>query len=216
MKTILIGSQRYNPIPYIIDIIDNQIKSYDQKRLIRLYFLDHRVDTRMGITNYIVEDNTNTDFDVTYKVSNCTLTILSELVEDMTDEAKYSDRRSIILLYFNLDSIDHSIINSILNSIQQVMDIMTLDLICSSTSKFVESDILNRFNSIYICRNDTSSSDDEIVKYLIETDVWCGADRLRRLIMTLDEKSIDTIGIKDLQKIMDSDVSSYGRILVAQ
>jgi hypothetical protein len=217
MRTILVGSQRHDPTTHIVDIIEKQITTYDQRRSIRVYFFDHRADTRMGMTDYIIEGDSNMNFDVTYKVSNCTAAILSELAEDMMNEARYSNCRNTILLYFDLDSIDsidQTVINSILSNFQNVSDVLALDLICLSTSKFLDAELLNRFDQIHILKEATTSSDDDIIEYLVQTDRWCEPSRLNRLIMMLDIESVNSIELKDLRKMMESDVSKYGRIVV--
>lgn len=219
MKTILIGSCRYDPTPYIIDILTNDLENTDSKIPIRVHFLDHRIDTRLGMTQYMIDNDMESDRDVTYRIRDCTLEILDDLMKTLTDQVKHSKILKTII-FFDVDSIDLAkntdlnMIVTILDKFQTFSEIINLNLICLTTSSFLGIDILNRFDEIHIFRETSKSSLDELTEYFIRTDKYYESNRLRKLISLLDERSSKTINIDSLLRVLDREISEYGRIVV--
>jgi hypothetical protein len=217
MNHILVGSVRYSPTQHIIKILDQEIKNTDPKKHIRVYFLDHRVDTRIGMADYIVDDESEVDHDVSYKISECSAGILSELTDNFETESKYSYCQIRIILFFNLDSIDSvdpSIVRSLLSKIQSVMDKLDIRVICHTSSRFVDKELLDRFDQIHMFKDTATDSLDGLMNYLIDTDKYYQIVRLRRLIAKLDQDSSDSIALGSIKNMVDDDVAKYGRIIV--
>lgn len=224
MKTIIVSSNRYDPTAHVLDILDNAINQTNAKILTRVYFLDRRVDTRMGMTTYVVESSTTQDRDISYKVLNCSTTILSELIDDLINESRYSESGNQIILYVNLDSVDSvdsvdpvdpTVLREMLDRLDAVTQKLDLSLICLTTSRFLDNGLLNHFDQIYITKQTSSDALDELMKYLVDNDQYYQVDRLRKLISLLDSDSISTVNLDNLLTMMDCDLRQYGRIVVS-
>lgn len=217
MKTIIVSSNRYDPTPHVLNILDNAINQTNAKILTRVYFLDHRVDTRMGMTTHVVDSSTTQDRDISYKVLNCSTTILSELIDDLINESRYSESGNQIILYVDLDSIDSvdpTVLSEILDRLDAVTQKLDLSLICLTTSRFLDNGLLNHFDQIDIAKQTSSDVLDELMKYLVDNDRYYQVDRLRKLISLLDSDSISTVDLDNLLTMMDCDLRQHGRIVV--
>lgn len=217
MKTIIVSSKRHDPTPHVLNILDNAINQTNAKILTRVYFLDHRVDTRMGMTTHVVESSTTQDRDISYKVLNCSATILSGLIDDLINESRYSESGNQIILYVDLDSVDSvdpTVLSEILDRLDVVTQKMDLSLICLTTSRFLDNGLLNRFDQIDIAKQTSSDVLDELMKYLVDNDRYYQVDRLRKLISLLDSDSISTVDLDNLLTMMDCDLRQYGRVVV--
>ena len=222
MNHIIVGSNRYNPTRHIIDILDREIKDTDPKKHIRVYFLDHRVDTRIGMADYILDSGEDSgedsaeEHDISYKISECTTAILSEFADDFLTEARFSYCQLRIILFFNLDSVDSvdpSVVRSLLDKFQQVMDRLDICIICHTSSRFVDKDLLSRFSHIHMFKDTATDSLDELMNYLMEVDKYHQVGRLRRLIAKLDQDSPDSIALESIGNMIDDQVAKYGRIV---
>lgn len=219
MRIILIGSPTSDPALQAVSVVDRLIKSHqDAKQFIRVYFLDHRIDTRTDMTTYIVEDNPNTNLNISYKVSTCTLPILSELADGLLIESKYSAHQNRVILYFNLDSVTSNnldILRSTLDNFQTITEKIDLDIVCLSTTRVLDHNLLDRFDQIHMFNDTSPPATNELMAYLVKTGKYYEIDTLQRLISLLDVKSDKEVQLSSLINLEDRDIASFGRIVAS-
>jgi hypothetical protein len=209
MNHILVGSSRYIPTHHIIDIIDDEIRNADHKKNVKVYFLDHRVSTRIAMADYILES------DISHNISECSIRIVSELITNLESEVcSYSQIQLII--FFNLDSIDSTdpnVIKSILHKLLALSSKIDISIICHTTSRFLNNIPLELFDRIHMFKDTATDSLDILCKYLVDTKIYYHDTRLRKLIAQLDPDSANSIYYDILHTMSDYDISKYGRII---
>jgi len=218
MKILLVGAPDSNVPLHIMTVIQDVIREgQDKFSFHRLYFLDHRSDNREVMTKYVCADNTNTDLDITYKISTCSSLIMTQLIDNLQLEAHRSDRLTRLIIYFNLDSIATSnptILRTIFKNLETMSEKLPVDILCLSTRRVLNHALLSQFDQIHIFKDTSPPSLEGLMKYLVDMGKIYENDRLQELIASLDTDSKCSVSLSKLTDMSKGDIIKNGRIVI--
>jgi hypothetical protein len=219
MKILLTGAPGSNPALHVLGVVKPLIMGGQctsaKNNFSRLYFLDHRTDTRIEILNYVTDAEIEKAHDASYKISDCQYSIVLGIVEDLIVDKRDSAH---IVLYFNLDSMNFQWPHELHELLDKVTDLSQhrpIDVVCLSTRRVFDSKTLGYFDQIHMFHNASPTNLDSIMGYLKDTDQYSDPDHLEILVSNLNPDSEDWIGLNALVEIEEGlKIDTYGRIVV--
>jgi hypothetical protein len=203
MKTLVTGSPEYDPIFHVLNnikfLIDSERGSTEKKSQIsKVYYLDYSLSSRIRVSKMTEQLNKTINI-----VSDCNQSIIESYItsieSDLIDNPDWT-----VILYINLDSIKYSMkkdVCKILNDIDKLCIIdNSIDLICLSTARVLDSDILDHFDKLYMFKDTSPPSLKGISDYIQKNNTSDAAKCIASSIAGLNKKSSDNIYLSDIVK----------------